>query len=510
MIPNPDLPVGLILGVLVAYSGGLMLLGVLVSRKVTGSGTFFVADRKLGPGLLFSTFLAANIGAGSIIGASGLGYRIGLSAWWWVGSAGIGSLLLAFWLGPRIWGVAREHGLYTAGDYLEHRYGSPVRATVAVLLWALTLVILAAQLIAMSQILEWVLGTPRWTGAVIGGVVMTVYFSAGGLLTSAWVNLAQLMVLLGGFAIAVPLALVRAGGWDAVVAASPATAGYLDFWAASGVVLVALIVPAFIVSPGLLQKAYGARSIQALRTGVALQGLVLMAFAFAPPLLGMIAHVYAPGLDQPELAVPTVLTLGLPAVLGAFALAAVFSAEVSSADAILFMLSTSLSKDLYKRYVAPGATDAQVLRVARGAAAAGGVIGIPIRHRVAHRVLRGAQRELVRASGRRASHAQGRGAGGSHGHGRRRSRALRGPTGRALGRPSPAGPDASRHPGLWSRFLPCVGRPRFLPFTNRPPSLTKPPKSCPSRHPPSSATCSTRPKRAATPTPPSTAPQSSR
>ena len=376
MIPNPDLPVGLILGVLVAYSGGLMLLGVLVSRKVTGSGTFFVADRKLGPGLVFSTFLAANIGAGSIIGASGLGYRIGLSAWWWVGSAGIGSLLLAFWLGPRIWGVARQHGLYTAGDYLEHRYGSPVRATVAVLLWALTLVILAAQLIAMSQILQWVLGTPRWTGAVVGGVVMTVYFSAGGLFTSAWVNLAQLVVLLAGFAVAVPLALIRAGGWDAVVAASPATPGYLDFWAASGVVLVALIVPAFIVSPGLLQKAYGARSARALRTGVALQGLVLMAFAFAPPLLGMIAHVYAPGLDQPELAVPTVLTLGLPAALGALALAAVFSAEVSSADAILFMLSTSLSKDIYKRYLAPEATDAQVLRVARAAAVSGGALGV--------------------------------------------------------------------------------------------------------------------------------------
>lgn len=378
MTNEPLASVGLVLAVLIAYSGGLMALALLVSRRVQGSGTFFVADRKLGPGLVFSTFLAANIGAGSIIGASGLGYRIGLSAWWWVGSAGIGSLLLAFWLGPRIWRVAKEHGLYTAGDYLEHRYGSPVRAVVAVLLWALTLVILAAQLIAMSQILEWVLGTPRWTGAVIGGLVMTAYFTAGGLLTSAWVNLVQLVVLLTGFAIAVPMALGRAGGWDAVVAAGPATAEYLDFWAASGLVLVVLIVPAFIVSPGLLQKAYGARSERALRLGIGLQGVVLMAFALAPPLVGMIARIYAPDLAQPELAVPTVLTLGLPLALGALGLAAVFSAEVSSADAILFMLSTSLSKDIYKRYLAPDATDAQVLRVARLAAVAGGALGVAL------------------------------------------------------------------------------------------------------------------------------------
>ena len=340
------------------------------------SGSFFVADRELGPGLVFATFLAANIGAGSIIGASGLGYTVGLSAWWWVGSAGIGSLLLAFWVGPRIWRVASEHGLYTAGDYLEHRYGSAVRATVASLLWLLTLVILAAQLIAMSQIVEWVLGTPRWVGALVGGGVMTAYFASGGLVAAAWVNAVQLVVLLGGFAIGVPLALSIAGGWSAVAAAAPPDPQYLDFWAQSGLIFFLLIVPAFIVSPGLLQKSFGAVNERALRIGVGLQGVVLLLFAFAPPLIGMIAHVYAPDLPNPEFAVPTVLTLGLPTLIGALGLAAVFSAEVSSADAILFMLSTSLSKDIYKRYVSPDATDAQVLRVARGAAVAGGFFGV--------------------------------------------------------------------------------------------------------------------------------------
>jgi len=42
------------------------------------------------------------------------------------------------------------------------------------------------------------------------------------------------------------------------------------------------------------------------------------------------------------------------------------------------MLSTSLSKDIYKRYVAPDATDARVLRVARLAAVAGGALGVAL------------------------------------------------------------------------------------------------------------------------------------
>ncbi len=366
------------LTLLLGYSALLVGFGFLMSKRVQGSGGFFVADRRLGPGLLFSTFLAANIGAGSVIGASGLGYRDGISAWWWVGSAGIGSLLLAFWIGPRIWRIATRNGLYTAGDYLELRYGSAVRATIAALLWGVTLVLLSAQIIGMSEILEWVLGAPRWVGALLGGAVMTAYFAAGGLLASAWVNMVQLVVLLGGFAVAVPLALSRAGGLGAVLAAAPPGPEQSSFFfgPSSGVVLVALLVPAFIVSPGLLQKAYGARDERTLRVGVAVQGLVLMAFAFAPALMGMIARTYDPALANPEYAVPVVLTQGLPAVLGTLGLAAVFSAELSSADATLFMLSTSLSKDLYKRYAAPEATDAQVLTVARRAAVAGGVLGI--------------------------------------------------------------------------------------------------------------------------------------
>jgi SSS family solute:Na+ symporter len=63
-------------------------------------------------------------------------------------------------------------------------------------------------------------------------------------------------------------------------------------------------------------------------------------------------------------------------LVGALGLAAVFSAEVSTCDAILFMLSTSLSKDLYKRFVNPAADDRRVLLVARLAAVAGGIGGV--------------------------------------------------------------------------------------------------------------------------------------
>lgn len=368
------------LPLLLGYSAALVALGLWIGRRVRSSDSFFVAGRSLGPGLLFATLLAANIGAGSTVGAAGLGYRDGLAAWWWVGAAAIGSVVQAIWVGPRMRREAAAHGLHTVGDYLEGRFSRQVRGLVAVLLWIGTLAILAGQLIALSTLLTAVAGLPKWAGCLLGGAVMTVYFTAGGLLSSAWVNALQLVVLLLGFAIAFPAALAHAGGWSGVVQGAPADPRYWSAWSngPSGWTYLFLLGPAFVISPGLLQKTFGARDDRTVRLGVGWNALALFGFAFVPPLLGIMARVLHPSLDSAQVALPTLLTQDVPATIGAVGLAALFSAEVSTADAILFMLATSLSQDLYKQFVNPAADDRQVLRMARLAAIAGGVGGVGI------------------------------------------------------------------------------------------------------------------------------------
>ncbi len=364
---------------LFAYSIGLLALGTWIARRIRTSNDFFVAGRRLGPGLLFSTMLAANIGAGSTIGATGLGYRDGLSAMWWVFSAGIGSMFLAFWIGPAMRRVAAEHDLRTVGEYLELRYGVGVRTTIAALLWVGSIFILAGQLIAVSWILNVAAGVPKAFGCILAGVLVTVYFAAGGLLSSAYVNMVQLTVKAIGFALAIPFALKASGGWAVVRNLQPTA----DYWnplqgGESGLVYLAMLGPAFIVAPGLIQKIYGARDDRTVRIGVGLNGVALMIYAFVPVVLGMMARVQFPDLAQPELALPTLFMFGVPAFVGALGLAAVFSAELSSADAVLFSLTTSLAQDFYKRFLNPEASDAQLLRVTRMTAVVGGTAGVAI------------------------------------------------------------------------------------------------------------------------------------
>lgn len=364
---------------LLVYTVGITAFGVWIGRRVKGPADFFVAGRKLTWPLVGGTVLAANIGAGTTVGAAGLAYRDGISAWWWNGAAGLGTLVLALWVGPRLWAIATARGHLTVGDFLEDRYSSSVRAIIAVLIGIGTLAILAAQLIAGAAVMDVVAGLPRWQGVAIGGIAMTVYFTAGGLLSSAWVNAVQLVVLLGGFLVALPLVWSKIGGASAITAASvPST-----FWdpmysagATSGWTMLILLGPGFVISPGLVGKAYGAESIRALKIGLSVAAIAQLVFSFFPVLLGMAAHVNHPGIATQNLVLPTVMLHELPMLFGALALAAVFSAEVSTCDTILFMLATSASKDLYQRFVNPSASPDQVLRVARTAAVIGGVLGM--------------------------------------------------------------------------------------------------------------------------------------
>jgi solute:Na+ symporter, SSS family len=370
--------------ILIAYALLMIVLGAVVSRRVRGSSDFFVAGRGLGAGLIFSTLLAANIGAGSTVGAAGLGYRDGMSAWWWVGSAGIGSVILALTVGPKIWRVAKEQNLYTVGDYLEFRYDRSVRGVMALLLWFGSLSILAGQLIAVAWILNVVAGVSKPVGCSIAAVVITTYFTLGGLHATARVNVLQLTVKLAGFIVSLIYLIGASNGFSGLKESVSGTIGADHVQAYFGLVgqgwssaisYLAILAPSFVISPGLLQKLFGARDENAVRVGVGVNAAALLAYAIVPVLMGIIARGHFPALANHELALPTLLTQALPLWLGALLLGAIFSAELSAADAALFMLSTSLSKDLYKAFLNPSATDERLMRVVKASAIACGVAG---------------------------------------------------------------------------------------------------------------------------------------
>src|SRR5262249_32675034 len=240
--------------------------------------------------------------------------------------------------------------------------------------------ILAGQLVAIGSILDTVAHVPAAIGCAIGGLGIMIYFAAGGLLASARVNVVQLAAKLGGLALPLPPAIPAPRGLQALGEVRSSDAAYWSFWRGGppGLMYLALLTPSFIISPGLLQKVFGARDDRAVRLGVGLNALGLFLYAGIPAALGIAARARFPEMTSPTAALPMVLVNLLPPSVGAIGLAAVFSAEMSASDAVLFMLTTSLSQDLYKRFVRPDASDRQVLLVARATAVVAASLGVAL------------------------------------------------------------------------------------------------------------------------------------
>ncbi len=365
-----------LLAVLLLYALVLVAIGAWMGRRVTASSSFFVSDRTLSTGMLFSTLLAANIGSAATVGATSLAYREGAAAWWWSGSAGIGSFVLAFVVGPRMWQFAKTHNLMTVGDFLAHCYGTRVRLIGASVIWLGSFAILAGQLIGAGEVLAAAGNLSRPAGCFLATLVMAAYFGIGGLRSAVPVNVVQLMIKLVGFAVAAPIALAAVHGLDAAMALHPAPH---QFWTSreplGGWTALFLLGPAFAFSPGLLQKVYGARDATVVRRGVGLNAVGLMAFAVFPVLLGFAARAMFPTLERADQALPLLMTRALPFWISALALAAVFSAEMSAGDAVVFMLSTSGARDFYRGVLRPLASDREVLRAARALAVAACAVG---------------------------------------------------------------------------------------------------------------------------------------
>lgn len=368
------------------YCIALILISIVVSKYVKGGNDFIVAGRKFNSGLLFATLIGGNIGAGSTVGITGLAYTSGISAVWWMIMSALGSMVLAFIVGPKIWELSIKYNLLTAGDFLDRRYSKKFKGVFSTMMAIGTLALFAGQLMGVAWILNVTAGVPKVTGIIIGAIVVTVYFAFGGIVSAAYVGILKLVVVLTGFIIAVPFALSHVGGLGGLhtlVAANlgsvAKTNSYFSFFGLGATVIIGyffMLTPSFFISPGLIGIVFGSKDTTTVRKGTTYNAIVQFIFAFIPAILGMCTFALFPHLTVQDLALPTAMKELLPFWVSAIALAAVFAAEISTADTVLYMLTTSFTNDIYKTFIKPKTNDIELLKMSRYVTFASGILGV--------------------------------------------------------------------------------------------------------------------------------------
>lgn len=396
------------------YALIIVAIGLFVSRsgREKSSSDYFLAGRNLSWWAIGASLIAANISAEQFIGMSGSGFRIGIgiAAYEWIAAASL--IIVAKYLLP----IMIRKRIYTMPQLLNERYGSGVSMAFSIFFLMLYLFVNLTSVawlgaLAMNQ----VLGIPMMWGVVGLLLFSGVYSIYGGLKAVVWTDVIQVVFLVGGGLIAVYLALKSADPSTSVMADGSAWAGLQHVFdtirGTQGDYHLNMIIPdgtivadpasgqRFDISkdlPGLslllgsiwvtnigfwgfnqyiIQKGLAARSLHEAKKGLLFAGYLKILIPLIVVIPGITAYVLfrnphlvegiGDTITTADSAYPWLLKNFTPTGIKGVAFAALVAAIVSSLASMLNSTSTIFTMDIYKRHIAPQASERQLVKVGR-------------------------------------------------------------------------------------------------------------------------------------------------
>jgi SSS family solute:Na+ symporter/sodium/proline symporter len=353
--------------VLVVIVTVLLAVALYRSTRVKTKADYLVAGRSLPALVLVLTLLTSWIGAGSLFAGAENAYRNGFAALWQPAGGWLG-LLLIYFIAPR----ARKFAQFTLPDLLEARYNQTARVLGTFAILFAYVGITSYQFKGGGNVLHLIFPdtvTPE-LGTYIIAVFVIVTTALAGMSSVAYMDVAigTLVTVIG--LIAAPYLIVKAGGWSGLHAALPPThfqvLGNLTFVRA-----MEFLVPTMLLMLGnqvMYQKFFSAKSERDARVSVIgwiLGTLLLESMIVTIAVCGSALYPTGEAAQQPYEIIPYTARHGLPAVLGALLLGAVFAKVISTASNYLFSPATNLIQDVFVRYISPDASNKRVLIVSR-------------------------------------------------------------------------------------------------------------------------------------------------
>ena len=347
---------------------------------------YLLGGRRVGPMVTALTMQSTSMSGYMFLGAGSLAYTQGYWALWYAAGDVGGAVVNLSVIGRRMRKLSQITGALTAIEYLEHRYPSPwtrlIAAGLAVFLLAVYVV---AQFIAGGKGMELITGLPYSLALLVALAIIIVYTFLGGYLAVAYTDFFQSLVMLIGVLWILGAALAHFGGFAAGNAAVGAIdPSLLSVWGRDlafegqwGVVIGAVLIfsigymgwPHVVTRHMAMSRPETSRLAGAYATGWNLL------FVPTPYLVGILAIAILPQLDDPELAIFNVAHALLPAAVTGLLMAAIMAAIMSTADSLLLQTGSIASRDLYQRFIRPGATEREMVLVSRALVLAIGAAG---------------------------------------------------------------------------------------------------------------------------------------
>jgi len=330
----------------VGYFALILAVGFLAGRRRAGADTvdYLLAGRSLTTPVFVMTLVSTWYGG--ILGVGEFSYLYGLSNWVVQGVPYyIFAAVFAYLLAGRI----RATNLMTIPDKLHQSYDRKTALLGALLTFLLMTP--APYILMLAVLLQLVTGWSMLLCLVVGTVSATAYLFVGGFRADVYTDVAEFFMMFLGFAIILPFAYEKFGGWEFIASHVPP----LHLTWNGGNSLQFVFVWFFIalwtlVDPAFHQRCYAARSGTVARRGILISILFWLFFDAMTATAGLYARAAVPGLTQPVMAYPLLAEITLPSGAKGIFYVGMLATIMSTLNSLAFISATTLGRDIVWRF----------------------------------------------------------------------------------------------------------------------------------------------------------------
>lgn len=331
------------LTIIVIYLAAMVAFGWWGKSRTKDSSDFLVAGRRLGPMLYTGTMAAVVLGGASTVGGVALGYEYGISGAWLVAAIACGVLVLSLLFAGRI----QRLRIFTVAQMLALRYGVGATAASGVIMMAYTLMLTVTSTMAYATVFNVLFGTDRVVSILIGGVIVVIYSSIGGMWSITLTDMVQFVLkTIGVFFLLLPFTWNHAGGLDGI--RSRAADSVFDLGTiGTGTIITYFVVYTLgmLIGQDIWQRVFTARSPQVARWGGTAAGVYCLLYGVAGALIGAAASTFMT-VDNRDDAYATIAESILPVGISGLVLAAAVAAMMSTASGALIATATVARADV--------------------------------------------------------------------------------------------------------------------------------------------------------------------
>ena len=351
----------------------LFIIAFYSQKKVSNIKDYYVGGKKLGFWVVAFSTRATGESAWLLLGLTGLGAMVGVSAYWVVVGELIGVSVAWFVLAKPFKRLSDQYESITIPDYLVSRFQSKthlLRIIASTALSIFVIIYVSAQIDATGSAFEAFLDLNYFTGALIGFTIVVGYIFFGGFVAVAWSDLFQGILMFLGL-VMLPLVafffLDKGAVTSKLVEIDP---GLVNIWGAGGLTGLnvatllgyAMIGLGFMGSPQIFVRFMSIKDENEINKGRWVAIFYTLLVGIAAVTTGIFGRYLftETGMDPESVFgnngqdVLTILVAHvMPPIIAGLYVAIVLSAIMSTIDSLLVVASSAVVRDFYQQIFKP-------------------------------------------------------------------------------------------------------------------------------------------------------------